>query len=435
MNDARIDLAQRVLNLPTEKRRTFLVALKQSGRSVTDLPIPSTDPGEARHLTGLSSYFWFLDCFGFGGVCHVACGLRFVGGLDVGVLERALRAVVVRQDALRLRFARLDDGGLSAKVVPAERAEIGVRQVDFSGLSPQVAEARLDNLSAQDAGDRIDLLASHGWRATLVHLPDGEQVLLLTLHHILCDGWSMGVLQADLLAALAGQLAADPLTPGYLDVQHWQAALAAGGAHDADLAWWQAQFADVAPAPLELPLDRPRPAQRSWRGGRVAQAIPADLADRLRHLAQTRGATLQQVLMAGWAALLHRLSAATDLCIGLPVAGRDRAELQQMVGLFVNTLPLRVAVDPGAGFAALVDHLRDQAGAALAHQGVALDVLTQGLRGDQSAAAKPLFDVVHAHQPTGFDTITLPGGQQATPFARATGAQQFDLALETVEAA
>ena len=386
-------------------------------------------------ITGLSSYFWFLDCFGFGGVCHVACGLRFSGGLGVDVLERALRAVVVRQEALRLRFARRDDGGLSATVVPAEMAQIGVRQVDFSGLSPQVAAARLDNLSAQDAGDRIDLLTSHGWRATLVHLPDGEQALLLTLHHILCDGWSMGVLQADLLAALAGQLAADPLTPGYLDVQHWQAALAAGGAHDADLAWWQAQFADEAPAPLELPLDRARPAQRSWRGGRVAQEIPAAVADRLRHLAQGRGATLQQVLMAGWAALLHRLSAATDLCIGLPVAGRDRAELQQMVGLFVNTLPLRITVDPGTGFAGLVDHLRDQAGAALAHQGVALDVLTQRLRGDQSAAAKPLFDVVHAHQPTGFDRITLPGGQQATPFARATGAQQFDLALETVEAA
>ena len=435
MNDARLDLAQRVLNLPTQKRRTFLNALKQSGRSVTDLPIPSLDPGEPRHLTGLSSYFWFLDCFGFGGVCHVACGLRFSGGVGVDVLERALRAVVVRQEALRLRFARREDGGLSATVVPAEMAQIGVRQVDFSGLSPQVAAARLDNLSAQDAGDRIDLLTSHGWRATLVHLPDGEQVLLLTLHHILCDGWSMGVLQADLLAALAGQLAAEPLTPGYLDVQHWQAALAAGGAHDADLAWWQAQFADEAPAPLELPLDRARPAQRSWRGGRVAQEIPAAVADRLRHLAQGRGATLQQVLMAGWAALLHRLSAATDLCIGLPVAGRDRAELQQMVGLFVNTLPLRITVDPGTGFAGLVDHLRDQAGAALAHQGVALDVLTQRLRGDQSAAAKPLFDVVHAHQPTGFDRITLPGGQQATPFARATGAQQFDLALETVEAA
>ena len=386
-------------------------------------------------LRGLGSYFWFLDRFGFGGVCHISGGLRFAGGVDADVLRGALRDVVIRQEALRLRFTPLDDGGLEAVVVAPAQATFDLREVDFSGLHPDEAAARLETLSTQDAADKIDLLNSHGWRATFVHLPDGKQALLLTLHHMICDGWSVGLLQADLLAALGQGLDATPLSPGYVDVQYWQAALDAAGAGDADLDWWQARFDQRAPDPLELPTDRPRPAQRSWSGGWVELDLPVSLADQLRDLARARGATLQQVLMAGWAALLHRLGETDDLCIGLPVAGRDRSELQQMVGLFVNTLPLRVEVDPRCGFGALVDHVRDQAGAALMHQGVALNRLTQLLRGDESAAAKPLFDVVHAHQPAGLETITLPDGQTVTPFARSTGAQQFDLALETVEAA
>ncbi|MFQ1700068.1 non-ribosomal peptide synthetase [Loktanella agnita] len=435
MNDPRIDLAKRILALPADKRRTFLAALTQSGRTVSELPVPVTDRSGPLRLSGLSSYFWLLDGFGVGGLTHVAGGLRFSGGVDVARLAAALAQVVARQEALRLRFVPLADGGLAATARSPEEGFAGLRQMDFAAMPAQVAAARLDHFSAQDAGDALDLQDGPGWRATLVHLPGDEQVLLLTLHHIMCDGWSMGVLQADLLAALAGQLDPTPLAPSYLDVQHWQAALAEADAGSDDLGWWQDRLGHAGPPPLELPTDRPRPAQRSWRGGRVTLDIPAPLADRLRLLATAQGATLQQVLMAGWAALLHRLSGAEDLCIGLPVAGRDRAVQQQMVGLFVNTLPLPVHPDPQAGFAALLDQLRDSAGHALQHQNVALDALTRALRGDEAQAARPLFDVVHAHQPGGFAPVTLPGGQTVTPFARATGAQQFDLALETVEAA
>ncbi|MFQ1700069.1 amino acid adenylation domain-containing protein [Loktanella agnita] len=397
--------------------------------------LPVARPQGPLRLSGLSSYFWLLDGFGVGGLTHVAGGLRFSGGVDVARLAAALAQVVARQEALRLRFVPLADGGLAATARSPEEGFAGLRQMDFAAMPAQVAAARLDHFSAQDAGDALDLQDGPGWRATLVHLPGDEQVLLLTLHHIMCDGWSMGVLQADLLAALAGQLDPTPLAPSYLDVQHWQAALAEADAGSDDLGWWQDRLGHAGPPPLELPTDRPRPAQRSWRGGRVTLDIPAPLADRLRLLATAQGATLQQVLMAGWAALLHRLSGAEDLCIGLPVAGRDRAVQQQMVGLFVNTLPLPVHPDPQAGFAALLDQLRDSAGHALQHQNVALDALTRALRGDEAQAARPLFDVVHAHQPGGFAPVTLPGGQTVTPFARATGAQQFDLALETVEAA
>lgn len=397
--------------------------------------IPLSVSSDLVHLSGLGLYFWFLSRFGLGGVCNVACGVRFSSGLDVNVLREALDRVVARQEALRLRFVEGADGGLSAQAVPADAAQVVLQQVDLSSFAPEVAEARLAALSEQDAGDQIDLLNSPGWRATLVHLPQG-QALLLTLHHILCDGWSMGLLQSDLLAALAGHEAA-PLQPGYLDVQRWQAALADAGAGQDSLIWWLEQFDHSPPARLELPADRPRPAQRSWRGGRVEQQIPTALADQLRALAQARGATLQQVLMAGWAALLHRLSGAQDLCIGLPVAGRPRAEMQGMIGLFVNTLPLALRVEPTEGFGTLIDQVRDRSAGALAHQDVSLEALTTGLRGETAAAdaARPLYDVVHAHQPLMVEQFDLPDGQQAQGFARSTGAQQFDLALETLESA
>lgn len=424
--------------------KTMAAAIETGERAI---PIPICSGLGSVRLGGLGLYFWLLDCFGFGGVCHVCCGVSFEAGgggsarMGPADLRAALARVVRRQQALRLSFLRTSDGVLSVSAVPPEQAEVALRQLDLSDLAPSVAQARLDNLSELDATDRLDLLDGPGWRATLVQMPQDRQVLLLTLHHIMCDGWSMGLLQNDLLAALRGDLDDTPLQPSYLDVQQWQEALSAAGAGRQALEWWTEAFDHRAPAPLELPTDRPRPAQRSWRGGRVEQHIPAALADRLRQLARAQGATLQQVLMAGWCALLHRLSGQTNLCIGLPVAGRPHAEMQPMVGLFVNTLPLPVQVDPRQGFGPLLTHLRDQAAGAMAHQDVALDQLTQQLRGeagtdaDSGFGAKPLFDVVHAHQPAQPDSFALPGGQLAHPFARSNGAQQFDLALETIEAA
>src|SRR6185295_5335654 len=266
---------------------------------------------------------------------------RIDGELDVPALWLALSEIVRRHEALRAVFLE-GQGGPRQRILPF--APLAAREVDLAGLRAAHRTAERDRLLREEEGRPFDLARGPLLRAELLRCAERERVLLLTLHHIVSDGWSMGVLVGE-LAALYSAFAErrpSPLPP--LPIQYSHLAVWQRGQHAADfdrqLAYWQEQLA-AAPTLLPLPLDRPRPNVASLRGREILVSLPGELAARLKALSRRSGATLFMVLLASFQTLLSRLTGAGDLLVGTATANRHRSELEGLIGFFVNTLALR----------------------------------------------------------------------------------------------
>ena len=374
---------------------------------------------------------WFLrQMHGDNPAYHIPHALRLVGDLDVGALEAALGDVVGRHETLRTVYGDRD-GRPYQTIRPAHSARppLPVRQV---------TRDELDDLVAAVAYAPFRLDRDLPLRAALFVLDPRESVLVLTLHHIAGDGWSMGPLSRDLSTAYQARAAGAepdwaPLPVQYADYAQWQHAWLDGadGAATAQLAYWIEALRGL-PGELDLPTDRPRPAQASFRGGAVDVEVDAATHSRLAALARASGATLHMVLQAALAGLLTRLGAGTDIPIGTPVAGRTDDALESLVGFFVNTLVMRTNTGGDPGFAELVRRVRERNVAAYAHADLPFERLVEVLNPARSAARHPLFQVVLAMQnnvPTEFD---LGGVTVAmTPIYHDTA--KFDLSFKLLE--
>ncbi|MFG2797026.1 amino acid adenylation domain-containing protein [Streptomyces pseudovenezuelae] len=346
------------------------------------------------------------------GAYNIPVALRLTGALDEDALRRALHDVVIRHESLRTVFAEVD-GEPVQRILDARdvRPELGVVDVgeDADALERAVAEEAAQGF---DLGTRLPL------RATLLRLSPTEHVLLVVLHHIAADGWSMDPLARDIGAAYAARHAGRapqfaPLPVQYADYAVWQRTVL-GSETDPDsrisgqLAHWRERLADL-PAGTELPTDRPRPPEFSYRGAEVPLRLPAQLHSDLVGLAQEHGATLFMVLHAALAALLTRLGAGTDIPLGTPVAGRVDAQLDDLVGFFVNTLVLRTRTDGDPAFGDLLRRVAEQDLEAYAHQDVPFERLVEVLAPPRSLARHPLFQVMLALQPATGAATGLPG--------------------------
>ncbi|HZF10318.1 MAG TPA: amino acid adenylation domain-containing protein, partial [Thermoanaerobaculia bacterium] len=292
-------------------------------------------------------------------------------------------------------------------------------------------------LAREEALRPFDLGRGPLLRATLLRLAEPRHLLLLTLHHIVADGWSMGILVRELGelygAAAAGRPAVLPELPiSYADFAVWQREWLAGGALAEPLAWWREHLAG-APAVLDLPLDRPRPPVPSFRGAHLPVRLPADLSRALAVYGRTRGATPFMVLSAAFAALLSRLSGAEDLVVGSPVANRERPEVSGLIGFFVNTLALRHDLSGDPAFAGFLDRVRTGTMAALAHQDVPFERLVEELAPERDLRHTPLFQVFFALQNAPVGPLALPG-LALEPLLLSNGRAKFDLSLALAEA-
>jgi amino acid adenylation domain-containing protein len=290
-------------------------------------------------------------------------------------------------------------------------------------------EAGLPDLVRQEGRRPFDLARGPLLRAALVRLAEADHALLLTLHHIVADGWSLGLLVREVAALMAGAALPD-LPVQYADFVLWQRGWLRGDAFDPQLAFWREALAGVPP--LDLPADRPRPAARTPAGAIVPVSFPAALQDQAAALAGSEQASLFMVLMAAFQALLHRLSGQDDLAVGTPVAGRTRAEVEGLIGLFVNTLVLRSDAAGDPAFRELLVRTRSSAVGAFAHQEVPFERLVEELAPERDLARTPVFQVMFAFQNAPGGAVELPG-LSVQPLAAHPGIAKFDLTLTLAE--
>ncbi|PJM91998.1 non-ribosomal peptide synthetase [Streptomyces sp. CB01373] len=403
--------------------------------SGTARPALTAQPRPERvELSFAQRRLWFLHRMdGPSATYNMPLALSLTGELDRPALHAALADVIARHESLRTVF-RETDGVPYQVVLSASQAhpELPVIELD---------ESRLAERLAQTARRGFDLAAEPPVRAELYALAPDRHVLLVLVHHIAADGWSMGPLAGDLAAAYTARCRGEepqwsPLPVQYADYTCWQRDLL-GDAADPDslfaqqLAYWKDELAGI-PQQVQLPADRPRPAVASQLGGRVVVRLDADLHQALRDLAAARGASMFMVLQAGLAALLTRLGAGTDIPIGSPIAGRIDQALDDLVGFFVNTLVLRTDTSGDPGFAELLGRVRQKALAAYDHQDVPFEYLVEVVNPARSLSHHPLFQIMLALQNAPVGEFALPG-LSTGHLEASTGTSRVDLTFSLAE--
>ncbi|WP_253910536.1 non-ribosomal peptide synthetase, partial [Pyxidicoccus fallax] len=366
---------------------------------------------ERMPLSFAQQRLWFLDRLEPGGsLFNIPIALRIAGAVDVSALERAFREVVRRHESLRTVFLDLPEG-------PAQVVLSGVEPrlvvEDLRVLPADVREAEALRLQEDEARRPFDLSTGPLLRATLLHVQEAEYLLLLTMHHITSDGWSMGVLVREVVALYAAHVAGlasplPPLTVQYADYAAWQREWLKGDVLESQLAYWRGQLTG-APAVLELPADRPRPAVRTYRGATHQSLLDPALARKLEALALREGATLFMLLMAGFQSLLHRYSGQTDLVVGTDVANRNRAETEPLIGFFINQLALRLRLEGNPSVLQVLRQTKQVAMDAYASQDLPFEEVVRALNPERSLAHAPVFQVKFVLQNMPSQFPELPG--------------------------
>jgi amino acid adenylation domain-containing protein len=357
------------------------------------VPVARTD---AMPLSFAQERLWFLDQLQPGSAFYnVPAAFRLSGALSVPALEQALWEIVHRHEVLRTTLRGLN-GGAVQTVAPF--AGFVLAMEDLSDLPADVREAEMRHRAGVEATRPFDLATGPLFRAALLRLADDEHVLLITLHHAVTDGWSMGVLYRELSALYAAFAdgAESPLVDlpvQYADYATWQREQLRGEVLDRELAWWKSQLSG-APALLELPTDHPRPAVQTYRGADEAVVLDADLLAPLQALARSEGATLYMVLLAAFQVLLGRYAGSEDVVVGSPIAGRTRPEVEELIGFFVNTLVLRTDLSGEPAFREVLRRVRTTTLGAYEHQEVPFERLVEELSPGRSLSHTPLFQVM-----------------------------------------
>lgn len=382
---------------------------------------------------------WFLDQLAAGNPYYnMSTAWRLKGELDAAALQAALRAVISRHEALRTRFV-IHDGVPAQVVCPSWPLELEAE--DVSGPD---AQERAAELTAREPNLPFSLESGRLLRARLLRLGEDDHVLQVVVHHIACDVWSTDILDRDLWtfyrAAVEGSGAEPaPLPVQYGDFAHWQRSWLSPREMEQRLGWWRKFLADAPPI-LELPTDRARPDVASYRGAAELLLIGPETVTGLRRLAERTSTTLFMVLLAAFQAVIARWSGQQDMLIGVPVAGRPKPDLENLIGFFVNTLPVRCTLEGDPSFADLLSRVRQSVLGALAHQDVPFEALVEDLAPERDLSRSPLVQVVFQLMTTpgttgkwdvGDTTGTLKGEGW---FGRERTSSQFDLSVRMFEA-
>ncbi|MEJ0096570.1 MAG: amino acid adenylation domain-containing protein [Methylocella sp.] len=411
--------------------------VEQEQRERTGLQLPALAPvgrGEDMPLSFAQQRLWFLNQLEAGSAFYnMPAAVRLTGKLDVEALRRTLNEIVRRHEALRTRFASVD--GAPTQIIAAA-LELALPLTDLSELPAAEAEGRAQQSAQDEARTPFDLEHGPLIRAQLIRLGDREHIALLTMHHIVSDGWSIGVLIKEIVALYAAYSQGRPsplpeLLIQYADYAHWQRQWLQGAALEGQLGYWKEQLAD-APTLLALPTDRPRPAVQRYDGGTLRFAVSRQTTTGLNALARQAQATLFMTLAAAFNVLLSRYAGQDDICVGTSIANRPRPEVEGLIGFFVNTLVLRTRLAGNPSFKDLLMQVRSTALAAYAHQDVPFEQLVEELKPQRHLSHAPLFQVMLVLQNAPMEALRLPGLRLEGVEAGSETAK-FDLTLMAAE--
>ena len=430
-------LAQQLSALTGAKRALLELQLmkKQQRKEKTRQSITARNL-KAAPLSYNQQGLWVLNQLMPGeSVYHSPTAARLRGKLDVPALRKALQAIVARHDDLRTIF-RIVDGEPKQLV---QDFTLAVPLIDLSTSDDAQREAEALNILRHEARRPFDLSAGPLIRAVIVRMREDEHILLVTLHHIITDGWSFGIIHRELSSFYEAFVAGRPspfaeLPIQYSDYAMWQREWFEGEVYESQLAYWKKQFATVPPA-LELPADHPRPsvqAYRAFRGDQQSITLSADLTRRIRTLCQKENITLFMVLMAAYQILLHRYTGEEDIVVGTPIAGRPVPEIEDLIGLFINTLAIRTRVLSGATVREFLNQVKQVALGAYSHQDLPFERLVKELQPERTLAHNPLFQVMFVMQSEEILPLNLTG-VAAEHFRIDHVMANFDLTLDIVE--
>ncbi|MGK3959181.1 non-ribosomal peptide synthase/polyketide synthase [Sorangium sp. So ce118] len=407
---------------------THLEAALGQGALSTAPPLVPVPREGALPLSFAQQRLWFLDRLEPDSAFYnVPAVVRLSGRLDVGALARSLQEVVRRHEALRTVFPTTLGG--EAHQAIASAFEVSLPIVD-------VQEPEVRRRAEEEAQVPFDLAKGPLLRTTLLRLGEQEHVLLLTLHHIVSDGWSLGVLVRELGAlyeafskGLPSPLPALPIQ--YVDYAVWQRAWLSGEVLEAQLAYWRQQLSGAPPA-LELPTDRPRPAVHTYRGAILPVALPRELSTALAALSRREGVTLFMTLLAAFQVLLHRYTGQDDIVVGSPIAGRTHAQTEGLIGFFINTLVLRTDLSRQPTVRELLGRVREVTLGAYAHQEVPFEKLVDELSPARDLSRTPLFQVMFVLQNAPMPALVL-GDVELAPVEIEQTTAKFELTLALQE--
>ncbi|HZE68262.1 MAG TPA: amino acid adenylation domain-containing protein [Pyrinomonadaceae bacterium] len=361
--------------------------------------------------------------------------LRLKGVLNFNALEQTINAIIARHESLRTTFKAID--GQPVQIVSGAH-EIKLLFADLKGLPEAEREGEARQLAIAEARRPFDLSRDHPLRAVLVRIEDDDHWLLLTMHHIVSDGWSMGILRRELSSiyeAIATNQRIDlsELPVQYADFAEWQREWLQGKVLEEQLGYWLKSLAG-APSVLKLPTDHPRPARQSFQGASLSLKLSQKLSRALGEFSQREGVTLFMTTLAAFQTLLFRYTGQEDIVVGTPIAGRNRVEIESLIGFFVNTLALRTNVSGNPTFRQLLGRVREVALGAYAHQDLPFEKLVEELNPERDVSHSPVFQVIFGMQNAPREMPTL-SGLTITRVALASRTAKFDLTLFLSETA
>ena len=377
---------------------------------------------------------WFLDQLAESNPFYnIPLVIQISGELDVAALKQTFNQVVRRHETVRTSFSAV--GGEPVQVIAAPEP-LRITVIALQELTPEEREVRTRSIIAEETTTPFDLSVSPLLRVTLLKLAADEHVLLVTMHHIISDGWSMGVLIREVTTLYAAFLKRQPATLAELPVQYadfavWQRNWLSGAVLDEQLEYWRKQL-EGAPAHLDLATDHPRPAVQTFNGASVAVVLPSALSEAVKQLSRGEGVTLFMTLLAVFQTLLYRYTGERDIVIGTPIANRNRTEIEELIGFFVNTLVMRTKLSGEESFRQLLQRVREVVLDAHSHQDLPFEKLVEALAPKRDLSRSPLFQVMFALQNAPPENLELPG-LTLSPLGSGNKTAKFDLTMFVTE--
>lgn len=413
-----------------EKIKLVELLLRRKGINAGVPVIPRRTASGPCGLSFAQERLWFIDQLDPDSPAYnLTAGIRLTGELKPAVLEQTFNEIVRRHESLRTTFATID--GQPVQVVSAPR-ELSIPVVSLSELSEAEREAEAQRLSLEEFKLPFDLARGPLLRVTLIKLSEQKHIMLLAMHHIVSDGWSMGVLVREVTelykAFSIGRPSPLPELPiQYADFAQWQRQWLTGERLESQLSYWSRRLAGAPPV-LELPTDFSRPATQSFRGATLNFLFPVSLTRELEALGRQHEATLFMVILAAFQILLQRYTGKDDLVLATDIANRNRSETEGLIGFFINMLVLRADLSGNPTFVKLLDRVRELALGAYAHQDLPLEKLVAELQPERRASHSPLFQVVFVLQNSPMPSLQIPG-LGVSPITYENDTVRFDLSL------